>query len=173
MWQNPGMYEVTVQAQDVHGLTSPWSDKLTVTIELDIDGDGLSDERERIIGSDCSDPSDVHILIIDGTTCCIVTFQGSEDVLFYNMKSQTSCSIETSDEHNYLFDFDCDGAWDYTYCSATGILTPYAPPSDEHASIDLFWLWSILGIIGGILLILFLLYKAGFLYIYEEYIIEE
>ncbi len=56
-WRNPGNYSIRAQAQDSHAVASAWSSPLNITIELDIDGDGWSDTREKSYGTNSSDPS--------------------------------------------------------------------------------------------------------------------
>ena len=134
--------------------------------DTDDDNDGLSDELENLLGSNARKFGDITFLIIEGTTYCLVDTNGNgkSDVLYNTFTEiQTGVSIKNNDMH---LDINGDGEWDYTYNQ--GILTVYEAP------FEIPWLYVILGIIGIILLIIYVLFKKGILFFYEEeYIIEE
>ena len=106
------------------------------------------------------------MLVFESTVYCLVdTNENGKVDLLYNTNTElrTKAKIENGVA---LLDFNGDGEWDYTYDK--GFLITYKAP------FEIPWLYVILSIIGITLLILFILFKKGILYVYdEEYVIEE
>ena len=179
VWTHNGTYSVRTQTRDFHKLNSSWSDSLNVCVEADSDGDGLSDSIEILLGSNLSDSSDVNEIVINNNIHYIIFTSYSKNILFYNSISETSCILESNDDGNYLIDYDCDGKWDYIYDPLFGSIIRYEEPPSGNNSIfsfpsDFPWLWILIGIIViAILLIILFLFKRGYIYFYDEYVIEE
>ena len=84
----------------------------------------------------------------------------------------------TSDVHwasqgTYLIDDDMDGKWEYDYTPAAGLLQAIPSPvvgKNQQTSFQLPWLWIfiIMGVVIGVIAIILVLVKTGYLYLYEE-----
>ena len=173
-WIQAGTYSIKSQARDAIGLNSSWSDPLNVSIDIDSDGDGLSDTIEKMLGSDPKNSSDAYGIDIDDVTHHIVSAAGGEVIIFYNVISEDFSLLGFNDDGTYLLDADCDGEWDYIYNPLFDSVVQYEEPSDEEASFDFPLFWIIIGsVIVVIILITFLLFKKGYIYVYEEEVIDE
>ena len=151
---------------DLDGVPDEDSIDGTYIGDTDDDNDGLSDEIENLIGSNARKFGDIVFLVVDGTTYCLVDTNGNgKSDLLYNTLTKFRTDVSINDNDIYL-DIDGDGEWGYTYNQ--GVITDYEAP------FEIPWLYVILGTIGIILLIIFILFKKGILFLYEEeYIIEE
>jgi len=134
------------------------------TGDTDDDNDGLSDTYEESFGSNTKDSSDVITKIIKETTYYLVDTNGDGDSnILYNSQTERQTKVSVEDGITYL-DTTGDGSWDYTYHN--GEVAPYEAPFP--------WLYLILAIILIVLTVVFLLFKTGILYLYEEeYSLEE
>ncbi|GAI32469.1 unnamed protein product, partial [marine sediment metagenome] len=102
-------------------------DTTTVTVTLDSDGDGLSDEIENIIGSDPNEETVFIILEISGVEHYLIDIDNDEKYdAFYNSTSKITTAVELKDG-KYFIDDDGDGTFDYIYNPATGEITSYQP----------------------------------------------
>ena len=134
--------------------------------DTDDDNDGLTDTIETTLGSNPKKFGDVEFLLIDTTTYCLVDTNENEKFdLLYNTQTdlKTSANYENGAT---LLDINGDGSYDYSYDQ--GFLEVYKEP------FKIQWLYVVLGAIAIVLLIIFILFKKGILYLYEEeYIIEK
>lgn len=132
------------------------------TGDTDDDNDGLLDTFEESLGSNPKDSNDVITLIIEETTYYLVDTNrdGNSDILFNSqIERQTKVSVENG--ITYL-DTTGDGSWDYTYDGTVALYEPFP------------WLYVIIGIILTVIIIIFLLFKMGILFLYqEEYEVEK
>lgn len=127
--------------------------------DTDDDNDLLTDAMEHVIGSNVQ-YANLYILI-PKTTFYLVDLEndGKKDV-FYDSSSNVKTDIKF-DKNKMLLDTNGDGIIDYTY---DGSLIKYE---------EFPWLIVILGIIIASILFIFVLFKKGILYTYEEFVIEE
>ena len=170
-WEDPGEYIVKSQSRDQYRLTSSWSEPSNVTIESDSDNDKLSDNVEANLGSDPSDSTDVSIVAINSVNHYIVSTQ--QNVIFYNSTTENTSAIRTESDGKYLIDDDKDGRWNYVYDPSSGTIEEYIQTTEGLLFEIPWYLLLIIGIIVGIVLILFILIKTGHIYLYEEYVAEE
>jgi len=135
------------------------------TGDTDDDNDGLLDIYEIMINSDSKDDSDAKNVFISDFYYFIVDLDndGTGDLLF-NAETSLQSNIEVKDA-SLLLDIDNDGSWDYSYLN--GALEVYVEPFEIP--------WLLIGATIAIiaLLIIFVLFKMGFFYVYEEEIIVE
>jgi len=172
VWKHPGEYSIQSQARDQNGLTSSWSDPLNITIELDSDRDKLSDNTEAELGSEANDSSDVKLVTINGINHYIV--QTDQHVFFYNSTSENSSILYANNEGNYRIDNDKDGKWDYVYDPVLGLIDEYDDTTQEKTAFVIPWYLTVIIIaIIGIIVTILILIKTGYIYIYEEYTVEE
>lgn len=173
IWTQPGVYNIKVQARDVWGLHSPWSNHFNVTVWSDADSDGLSDRREQYLGSNYLDASDVHTITIHSLEYFVV-FTKSGTVLFYNDDTETNTIMQRHSEGIYVIDVEGDGTANYLYYPASQVVAPFEYVPEPFTFPEIPWLYvAIIVIILVIAIILLFLYKKGFIYVYEEYIVEE
>lgn len=134
----------------------------------DDDNDGIADVIELQLGSNPKNVLDITKIGISGVSYYLVdvTEDGKSD-LFYNTALDRSSTVKIADGGVYLVDFDGNGQWDYTYNPVYKTVTYY-----EEFSV-LPWLLLALGIFIGALIVVFLLFKTGVLFLYEEYVVEE
>jgi hypothetical protein len=134
--------------------------------DTDDDNDGLSDVLEISLGSNTKKFGDVEFLVIDSTTYCLVDTNENEKFdLLYNTLTELRTRAKFENGIT-LLDINGDGSYDYNYDQ--GFLVVYKEP------FKIPWLYVILGVIVAVLIILFILFKKGVLYLYEEeYIVEE
>ena len=71
-----------------------------------------------------------------------------------------------------MSDYDFDGSWDYMYDPTLGTFDTYVAAVMPSFSIP-WYILAIIGVVVGVILILFILVKTGYIYIYEEYVTEE
>jgi len=135
------------------------------TGDTDDDNDELLDIYEIMISSDSKDGSDVKTVLINGFYYFIVDLDndGTGDLLF---NSETSMQSEIAvKDASLLLDIDDDGSWDYSFLQ--GVLEVYVEP------FEIPWLLIGATIAIIVLAVLFVLFKMGFFYVYEEEIIVE
>ena len=127
--------------------------------DTDDDNDGLSDVIEIKLESDSKNSDDVVSFIFKDNAYYIVKTSGNRYILYnaFNQKT-TKARYENS---LYYVDFNGDGFYDYSY---DGVLKEY---------FDIPWLYIILGLVISVIFILFLLFKKGVLFLYEEEIVVE
>lgn len=130
--------------------------------DSDDDNDGLLDEYEESIGSNSKDESDVISIIIQDQTYYIVdTNENGKHETLFNPQTELKNKVLIENGVTYL-DINGDGSWDYTYDGAVALYEPFP------------WLYLILGVISAVIIVIFILFKTGILFLYEEeYIVEE
>lgn len=131
--------------------------------DTDDDNDGLSDATETSLGSNPKNAEDVILLFLEDNIFYLVDTDndGKSDVL-YNPQSTSKIRVENHGGKTFL-DINNDGTWDYTYNKDEGAVKYSETP----------WLYIILGVISVVVLIIFILFKKGIIYLYEEEIIVE
>jgi len=131
--------------------------------DSDDDDDGLIDDVEIFLGSDPKNSGDVITLFLEYTVFYLVDTNndGGFDVL-YNPQSNSKIEVLNQGDKT-LLDADNDGVWDYTYIKNKGAVRYKEIP----------WLYVALGVIIIVLSIIFILFKKGIIYFYEEEIIVE
>ena len=161
--ENPSVYP-----DDTDGDLIPDSDSPdgSYTGDLDDDNDGLADEKEELFGSDSKDESDVIIVAIGGKTHYLVdTNEDGKLDTFYNSEREIHTKLAT-ENGKILIDFDGDNEIEYSYDSVN-VITPYEKP------FEIPWMYIILAIVLIIFFVIFILFKTGFISVYEEEYIEE
>lgn len=138
--------------------------------DFDDDNDELYDVIELQLGSDPKDMLDVKGVLINNIKHYLVDIgvDGISDI-FYNTTSGVNTTIGITEAGMYLIDSDDDGEWDYIYDPLYGIVASY----EEQLSSEFPWLLVIIGVIIAVVVIIFILFKTGILYFYEEYVVEE
>ncbi|MEM4259111.1 MAG: hypothetical protein QXL17_08220 [Candidatus Thermoplasmatota archaeon] len=172
IWNTSGTYHVTAQARDQYGLLSEWSTPLLVMVDVDTDQDMLSDTIEELVGSHSNDSTDVQTILIDHTMFFIVkTYEGLKK--FYNPVLGKTTRIIENNSGVYFIDVDDNGVWDYQYTTRLGVVEDYVEQTQESRLEIPLLLIFIPGIVGGVLIVLAVLIKTGYIYLYEEYVLEE
>ena len=167
IWKNSGEYSIKSQARDQYMLISSWSDPLNVTIELDSDNDQLPDNTERQLGSDPNDPTDINVVIINDVNYYIV--YADQNVIFYNSTSKNASIITSNSEGKYLIDDNNDDKSDYVYDPVLGSIEAYGGKTSEESSFEFPWLLTaVVCIITGIIFLIFIFIKTGFIVFYEH-----
>lgn len=136
--------------------------------DTDDDNDGLSDTLEIQLGSDSKYNLDVNEIKINGITHYLINTKGGS-VLFYNVINENATAIGTTKEGLYLIDFNNDGRWEYSYNTIDGSVSTY----DEKISFERSWPLAIIAIVIIVILTIFVLFKKGVIYLYDEYVVEE
>jgi len=138
------------------------------TGDTDDDNDGLSDGVENAVGSNSKDPENKTIFVevsISGLTHYLVGINndGTYDIFYSSATSITTATTINADG-KYLIDYNGDGTIDYIYDPATAQVTPYEPEEEFP------WTIMLIGIVivAIIILIIWSLFKTGYLYIEEE-----
>ncbi|MDH7518068.1 MAG: hypothetical protein QHH19_07005 [Candidatus Thermoplasmatota archaeon] len=137
----------------------------------DDDNDGLVDNVELKLGSNPKDKSDVRTIGINTVDYYLVdiTGDGIKDV-FYNPLKNINTMVQVTRDGLYLIDFNGDNLWDYVYNPFYGTIAVY----EEERFVELpMPLITVAGVVAAIVLIIFILFKTGVIYIYQEYVVEE
>ncbi|MCX6664533.1 MAG: hypothetical protein NT038_00510 [Euryarchaeota archaeon] len=137
--------------------------------DLDDDNDGLSDEKEINLGSNQKKSSDVLFVTIEETMYYLVDTDANDqwDVL-YNLITDSSTRVKSSEINVFFLDVNGDAQWDYTYYSSTQTFIKYEEKTSDGIPLPVI----ILSIILLVILIILVLIKTGVIYIYEEYTME-
>lgn len=154
-WQQPGKYYVRAQAMNKYGLYSEWSNPMLVIIQED------SEENK----------TSIDFLLINGIQYHII-FTSQYLGTLHNPSTGDSNDILWNGGGVFLLDDNSDGRWDYFYIPAIGQIQPYVTPVFPQDTLFSKLPWVLILIIGGIILgivgIVFVLIKTGYIYIYEE-----
>jgi hypothetical protein len=169
IWQKPGEYTLYSQARNQYGLISNWSTPVSLTIQLDTDEDHVPDTIENQYGSNYSDPTDITLIQLNNHEHFLILTEITP--YFYNTTQQNASMIRTLEPGKLLLDDNLDGKWDYLYNKLKGTLTTYNPLPINTEFILLTLV--ILASITTIILILVILIKKGYIYLYEEYVTDE
>jgi PKD repeat protein len=138
IYNTSGLYNITLTVTDNDGLTN--SDKTTVTIELDSDRDGWSDDMEESYGTNATDPSDQLTDTDDDGVPDDDSYDGKytgdsdddndgledhiEEMLGANSKNKSDVkNIDDAIAGGYLVDTDGDGQYDTFYNAISNIDT--------------------------------------------------
>jgi hypothetical protein len=163
-WQNYGEYSIRIQAQNQYGLESTWSDPVHVTMN-NVSYYGASNT--------------IYLLVLNGYSHHIV-FTSDEEGTFYNSSSGTSSELQGIGGGDYFIDEDSDGTWEYVYTPMTGSIEPYNEPviPQNQEVFFLFtgiWLFLliIVCIVVCIISVITILIKTGYIYIYDEVVVEK
>ena len=132
--------------------------------DTDDDGDNVSDEIEEKIGSDPK-KDDVKEVKIENITYYLIDEDGDGVAdIYYNAELEKAVDIQKQSDGTVLIDEDGDGEWDYIYNPVSGVTQVYI--SDEDEGIP--WFIYIFVIFAIIAIIVFTMFKTGYLYIEEE-----
>lgn len=177
VWYEIGDYEVKVKRKDIYNVESKWSDALIVTVDISSDldmGDGIPDEpslddKFPVDSNDDDFLDDFLTVDISGITHYLIDDdEDGEFELFYNSNSGNINSLGKNDEGFYLIDINSDNKWDYSYDIINGIM-----PVEEKQSFVFSLIFIILTVAIAVIIVLFILFKTGILYVYEEEITDE
>lgn len=132
--------------------------------DTDDDNDGVSDILEEKIGSSPKNFDDITLIVLNGPTYCLADTDGDgESDVLYNFNTGLKTGSSVKGDTAYL-DTNGDGRWEYTYSHGVIRKQPFEIPL----------LYVLFGIVLIILLTLFVLFKKGVLFLYqEEYVAEE
>jgi hypothetical protein len=154
-WQQPAKYYVRAQAMNKYGLHSEWSNPMLVIIKDD------SEENK----------TSIDFLLINGIQYHII-FTSPYHGTLHNPSTGHSNDVFWNGGGVFLLDDNSDGRWDYFYIPSIGQIQPYAKPFFTSDTLFSKLPWVLILIIGGIILgvvgIVLVLIKTGYIYIYEE-----
>lgn len=141
------------------------------TGDADDDNDGLSDEIELSLNLDPLDKSDVKSVKIEGKTHFLIDYNNDSEMdSFYNSETKKVNNVYI-DGKNIFIDVDDDGDSDYTYDKYIGIVQKYiSPQNTDEGDTTMGFPWSafIITVIMVVFLVVFLLFKKGIFYVYEQ-----
>ena len=154
-WGTPGVYLLRTQAKNLYGLESGWSDPVQVII------------TDKSVNTGAS----IDLLVLNNITYQII-YTSENEGTFYNPSTGTSSDIQWKDGGIFLIDDDSDGRWEYLYIPSIGqIQANIEPiPSENNIFGGIPWLiiFIVLIIIFGVVGVVLVLLKTGYLYVYEE-----
>jgi len=154
-WGTPGVYLLRTQAKNLYGLESGWSDPVQVII------------TDKSVNTGAS----IDLLVLNNITYQII-YTSENEGTFYNPSTGTSSDIQWKDGGVFLIDDDSDGRWEYLYIPSIGqIQANIEPiPSENNIFGGIPWLiiFIVLIIIFGVVGVVLVLLKTGYLYVYEE-----
>jgi hypothetical protein len=155
-WDAPGIYTMRIQAKNQYGLESAWSNPIQIIMM-----DKTIEKNETI-----------DALYINNITYQII-FTSETTGTFYNPDTGASNDILLKGSGVYLIDDDSDGRWEYLYIPSIGQIQLFTEPISTETTTVFYqipWLIIIiiLIIVFGIIGVVFVLVKTGYLYVYEE-----
>jgi len=160
VWDEPGVYLLRVQAINQYGLESDWSDPIQVIMKNTSEDNGESIDLVML--------NNMHYEIL---------YTSPYEGTFYNPASGASTDIRWQENGMFLIDDDGDGRWEFFYIPAQGLIQPYVEQSflqkDILSGIPWLLIISILTVIFCVIGSILILIKKGYIYLYEEDIIEE
>ncbi|MBN1280115.1 MAG: hypothetical protein JXA00_00530 [Candidatus Thermoplasmatota archaeon] len=157
-WESAGVYAVKVQSQNQYGLESLWSEPVEVTITSQTQDTGLitfvevNSVRHRI------------------------EFSSEYNARFYNTTSGRATALVHNGQGDFLVDDDADGWADYLYIPPSGVIISIPQVMMQKivvSVVPMILLIIALGIVISVALIILLLVKYGYIYLYEEVIVEK
>jgi hypothetical protein len=158
-WSEAGEYLIRVQARNQYGLESEWSDLIHVIMK------NTSNDDERSI----------DILVLNNCSHHII-FTSSRNGTFYNSTTGLINSLQWMGGGEYFIDDDIDGSWDYLYAPSIGEIQSIQQHLvlDTNIFVEIPWLllFIIVGSIISVLSVVIILVKIGFIYVYEEVVVE-
>ena len=160
VWEKPGEYSIRVQARNMYGLESLWSDSIHIVMKNTSEDNGAS----------------VDLLVLNDITYHII-FTSNVSGTFYNSSAGISSDVKWTSGGVFLIDDDSDGRWEYLYTPAIGEIQPYhesiVSEADFFSSIPLFLIFIIITIVMVVIGVIVILVKTGYIYLYEEEVIVE
>ena len=156
-WVASGNFSVSFQALNEYQLYSSWSSPILVSIQ-----------NTSLNTTWCKD-----FIVIGGGTD-YMTYQPDDHTgSFLNTTMGRTSDVHWASQGTYLIDDDMDGKWEYDYTPAAGLLQAIPSPvvgKNQQTSFQLPWLWIfiIMGVVIGVIAIILVLVKTGYLYLYEE-----
>jgi hypothetical protein len=157
-WPQPGTYHVRVQARNKYGLESEWSYPIEVTIKDASEDNGAS----------------MDFLLINTMPYHVIYTSPYQGTL-YNPGTGYSNDIYWNGGGVFLLDDDGDGRWEYFYIPAAGQIQPYTTPNISEETFFSQLPWVLILIIGSIILgvvgVVLVLIKTGYIYVYEEEVV--
>jgi len=154
-WKEPGAFVLRTQARDQYGLESGWSDPIQVIITDKSAANGAS----------------IDLVVLNNISYQII-YTSEHEGTFYNPANAASNDIKWKDGGVFLIDDDSDGRWEYLYIPSIGQIQPYVEPipSEENVFFEIPWLiiFIVLIIIFGVIGVVFVLLKTGYIYLYED-----
>lgn len=155
-WDKVGNFSVKFQTLNEYGLHSSWSSSVSVIMQ--------NTSGNNKIFKD--------LIVIDGVID-FMTYHTDHTGTFYNTTMGRFSPVHWDGEGIYLLDDDNDGKWDYEYTTSAGWLEPIPLPvvvmkQQTSFAIPWFWVFIIIGIVVGVIATIVVLFKTGYLYLYEE-----
>lgn len=158
-WEKPGEYSLKIQAKNQYGLQSSWSEPIRLTIKNSSDDGGSID-----------------LVVIKNVSHRIVYTSSSKGTL-YNSSSGKSSPVQWSGGGGFLLDVNSNGRWDYLYVPARGSIEPIQEivVPQENLLFGLPWMiiFVIVGIVVSIMAVIVVLVKTGYIYMYEEIVVQK
>jgi len=155
IWKTPGEYSLRAQARNQYGLESVWSYPVRVNMKNTSEDNGTSVDIVFL--------NDIYYQII---------YSSSYNGTFYNPSSGGSNDIKWNGGGVFLIDDDSDGRWEYLYVPTIGEIQPYQehviPQKNIFSDVPWFLLLIIVSIILGVVGVVLVLIKKGYIYMYEE-----
>lgn len=154
-WEKPGVYVLRAQAKNHYGLESVWSDPVQVIMKNTSEDNGVS----------------IDLLVIDAVHYQII-YTSKYNGSFYDPSSGASNDIKWKGGNVFLIDGDSDGRWEYLYAPSIGQIQPYiepiVPQKNFFSDFPWFIILLIISIVLGIISVILVLIKKGYIYLYEE-----
>jgi len=154
-WETPGVYVLRTQAQNQYGLQSAWSKPVQIIITDKAAANGAS----------------IDLVVLNNISYQII-YTSEYEGTFYHPSSGSSNDIQWKGGGVFLIDDDSDGRWEYLYIPSIGQIQAYDDPViyEDNIFFEVPWLiiFIILIIIFGVIGVVFVLLKTGYLYLYEE-----
>jgi len=158
-WEKPGEYPLKMQARNQYGLQSSWSEPIRLTIKNSLDDGGSID-----------------LVVIKNVSHRIV-FTSSSTGTLYNSSSGKSSPVQWNGGGEFLLDVNSNGRWDYLYVPTRGSIISIQEivVPQEFLLFGLPWLpvLVIVGIIVSVMAALVALVKTGYIYTYEEIVVQK
>lgn len=154
-WTTPGVYFLRIQAKNQYGLESAWSEPIQVAIT----------DKAAVNGAS------IDLIVLHNISYQII-YTSEYEGTFYNPSSGSSNDLLWKGGGVFLIDDDGDGRWEYLYIPSVGQIQPYVEPVIQQEGIFFQIPWMliiiILIVIFGVIGVVLVLLKTGYLYFYEE-----
>jgi hypothetical protein len=106
-----------------------------------------------------------------------IIYSSSYNGTFYNPSSGGSNDIQWNGGGVFLIDDDSDGRWEYLYAPTIGEIQPYQeqviPQKNIFSDVPWLLILIIVSIILGVIGVVLVLIKKGYIYMYEEEVVVE
>lgn len=159
-YETAGTFTVVLTVTDSHNLIA--IDTTTVTVEEDMNRNGIPDFMDQAIGVNIT-LADLHSIIVGGSTTYLVdtNHDGVYDT-FYDPNTNIKTSVGQQ-QGKQLIDVNGDGTWDYVYDPAHGTMTPF---KQESAGGEFPWMYVGFAVaIVAVIIVIVLLYLRKNFYI--------